>query len=224
MTKNKSAHITLNEILIRHLALRSLLICFAFMILSIYMTEMAAKDKSSMYRQGTYITASLAADGTTTNNITCGDSGIGGTVCSGGVKANAVAIYRVKVDDGIWFLETDRQVKDSMDRRLFNDEPLHFKKEKENPLDLLKNGDKVLFRVERHKKIGGTDINIFIPFADKPDKEAKFFGTFVPSLTPTQPARPSDNVRAMCDAHKLSPELEKQFCNSSDAPSDGTKR
>jgi len=181
-----------------------------------------AKDKSGQYQQGTYIAANLAADGTTTDNITCGDGTIGGTVCSGGVKVNTVTIYRVRVDDGVWSLETDRQATDAMMRRMINDQPLHFKREKENPLDFLRNGDKVLFRVERHKKIGGTEIDIFIPFADKPDKEAKFIASFIPFVprsAPARPTRPTDNVQAMCNAHKLSPELEKKFCSSSGAAS-----
>lgn len=198
--------------------MKVLVVVFAALVLS-GATAASAKDKSSQYQQGTYITANLAADGTTTNKITCGDGGIGGTVCSGGVNVNTVTIYRVKVDDGVWSLETNQQATDATMRRLLNEEPLHFKKEKENPLDFLKNGDKVLFRVERHKKIGGTEIDIFIPFADKPDKEAKFIASFVPfipSTAPARPARPTDNVQAMCNAHKLSPELEKKFCSSTE--------
>lgn len=88
--------------------------------------------------------------------------------------------------------------------------PEHFKSEKPNPLDFLKDGERVLFRVEQHKKIGGTETDVFIPYADKPDKECKFIGTFI-SNTPSVPTtqKPVDNVKAMCDAHKLSPEQEK---------------
>jgi len=224
VTNDKNVLIALNEFVAARGTLHWLLICSAPAILAMCTTTASAKDKSSQYQQGTYITANLAADGTTTNNITCGDGGIGGTVCSGGVNVNTVAIYRMKVDDGVWSLETYQQATDATMRRMFNEEPLHFKKEKENPLDLLKNGDKVLFRVERHKKIGGTEVDIFIPFADKPDKEAKFVATFVPSLTPAQPTRPTDNVQAMCNAHKLSPELEKKFCSSPGAVSTGTEK
>jgi hypothetical protein len=111
-------------------------------------------------------------------------------------------------------LETARQAEDAQMRRIFNDEPLHFKREKSNPLDLLKTGDAVLFRVVHRKTlIGGGYDEIYIPFADNPNKEAKFEAWFDPKTNlPVKPAPVSDNVKAMCDAHKLSPELEKQYC------------
>ena len=200
---------------VRRLELRSVTAWFGFAIFVISTTAIVAKDKSGMYQLGTYTTANLAQDGTTTNNIHCGDGSIGGTVCSGGVNVNAVTIYTIKVDDGIWSLETDRQAGDAMTRRVLGEEPLHLKAEKQNLLDLLKNGDKVLFRIEKHKKLLGTEIDIFVPFADRPNKEAKFVATFVPYVKSAQPTIPTDNVRAMCDAHKLSPELEKKFCTTS---------
>jgi len=177
------------------------------------------KDKSGTYQLGTFVAASAVDDGTTTNNISCGDRTFGSTVCSGGVKVNQVTIYRIQAADGFWSVETMRQADDALYRQMFNDNNLHLHAEKENPLDLLKNGDRVLFRVERHKKlIGETDL-VYIPFANNPDKEAKFVGTFTPTAIPAQPLPPSDNVKAMCDAHKLSPEMEKAMCGP--APSAG---
>jgi hypothetical protein len=96
-------------------------------------------------------------------------------------------------------------------------DPVHFKKEKPNLLDALKPGDRVMFRVEYHRKLDGTEKDVFIPKADDPNKEEKFIGTFTPALAPMQPKPSLDNVRAMCDAHKLSPELEKQLCDSTTA-------
>jgi len=172
------------------------------------------KDKSNTYQLGTYITSAAVSDGTTSNNIRCGDGSLGTTVCSGGVQANGMMVYQIQVDDGVWSVVTERQASDSMTRRVLNSEPLHFKAERANPLDLLKGGDRVLFRVERHRKLVGAETDIYIPFADNPDKEAKFVGVFHPAMVAAPPARPSDNVRAMCDAHKLSPELEKQLCSA----------
>jgi hypothetical protein len=121
-------------------------------------------------------------------------------------------LYRLKTTDGVWTLETYRQATDSMSRRVLHQEAIHFKAEQKNPLDFLKGGDRVLFRVEDHRKIGGVDHEIYIPFATDPNKEAKFIGEFQPDhVTPSSPFA-SDNVRAMCEAHKLSAELEKQFC------------
>lgn len=174
-----------------------------------------AKDHSGEYQAGTYLTSNVASDGTITDNFNCGSATLGSTVCSGGAHANGVVVYQIQVADGIWNLETMRQATDSMQRRVFNSEPVHFKAEKNNPLDLLKNGDKVLFRAESHRKLNGTEHDIFIPFAADPNKEAKFVGWFTPAIVKSQPQPPSDNVKAMCDAHKLSPALEKQLCETS---------
>lgn len=165
------------------------------------------------YQMGTYVRAHSVADGTITSTIH-GD----GTTVAGGVYENRVTLYTVKVADGMWRLETARQAGDSMMRGM-GWTPAHIKSEKPNPLDFLKDGDRVLFRVERHKKIGGTETDVFIPYADQPNKECKFIGTFIPAVLPgsTAPRKPTDNVRAMCEAHKLSPEQEKQFCNDAEA-------
>jgi hypothetical protein len=71
-----------------------------------------------------------------------------------------------------------------------------------------------MFRLEKHKKIGGTETDMYIPFADKPDKEVKFVTRFVPNVIPQQPIKPTDNVKAMCDSGRLSPELHKQYCEA----------
>ena len=173
---------------------------------------LSAKDKSSTYQVGVYGGSEAARDGTMTNDINCGRS-MGSTVCSGGARLNQVTIYQIQVDGGFWTVETLRQARDTNSRRIFKSEPLHFSAEAENPLDLLKLGDRVLFRIERHKKLIGVEIDIFIPFADNPAKEAKFVGSLtMTSETEKTPARPSDNVRAACEAHLMSPELEKQIC------------
>lgn len=184
------------------------------------------KDKSGTYQLGTFITSEVASDGTTTNNIRCGSGW--STVCSGGVEGNTVTVYRIQVDGGAWDLETYRQATDATIRGVMHDEPSHFKAEKENPLDLLKSGDKVLFRVERHRKLDTdrprfvTQTEIYIPFADNPAKEAHFVAWFKSAEVPATPSRPSDNVRAMCDAHKLSPELERQLCTQPALPAPTT--
>jgi hypothetical protein len=166
-----------------------------------------AKDHSSEYQMGTLVTAEVIADGTITSTLH-GD----GTTVAGGVYANHVGIYTVRVENGSWKLETMTQANDAMLRRM-GMTPAHFKSEKSNPLDALKNGDKVLFRVERHKKLNGTETDAYIPYADNPNKEVTFVAIFVPDVVPQQAHKPSDNVKAMCDAHKLSPELQKQFCS-----------
>jgi hypothetical protein len=183
-------------------------------ILGLMLSLANGKDKSGAYQLGIYVTASAVEDGTTTNNISCGDATFGSTVCSGGVRVNRVTLYRIQTTEGYWSVETMRQAHDAQYRQLFNENDIHFHAEKENPLDLLKNGDKVLFRVERHKKLIGETDEIYIPFASNPNKEVKYIGTFFPARVAVQQQPPSDNVKAMCDAHKLSPELEKQLCSS----------
>ncbi len=176
-------------------------------------------DKSDKYQMGIFVSAGAVSDGTVTDNFNCGDESLGGsTVCSGGVRANGVLFYQVRVAGGTWSLETYRDALDSAMRQTFGQQPTHFKSERQNPLDLLKNGDRVLFRVEQHRKLRGVEEHLYIPFADNLNKEVDFLATFVPDSVAPSPQRPSDNVRAMCDAHKLSPELEKQFCTPATKP------
>ncbi len=67
--------------------------------------------------------------------------------------------------------------------------------------------------------MNGVETSIFIPYADNPDKEFRFIGYFTPSVSPASPPdKPTDNVKTMCDAHKLAPELEKQYCQPSTTP------
>lgn len=179
-----------------------LVVCFL-------LAELGPAEDKRNYQLGTFVSTHSVADGTITSTIH-GD----GTTVAGDVYENRVTVYTVKVADGLWKLETDRQAGDAMIRGM-GMTPRHFKSEKPNPLDFLKDGERVLFRVEQHKKIGGTETDVFIPYADKPDKESKFIGTFISNTPPVSTAqKPTDNVKAMCDAHKLSPEQEKQFCNA----------
>ena len=123
------------------------------------------KDKSDTYQIGAYLGFRNVADGTMTDNFHCGPPGLGSTTCSGGTHLNGVAVYQIQADDGVWSVETQRQAVDSKLRRM-GMTPTHFKTEKDNPLDLLRIGDKVIFRVETHKKIGGTETDVLIPFAE----------------------------------------------------------
>lgn len=171
------------------------------------------KDKSDTYQLGSYLGFRNAADGTMTDNFHC-VPGLGSTTCSGGVRFNGVTLYQIQADDGVWHVETYRQASDTMGRRVTGVAPPHLHAEKENPLELLKIGDKVIFRIERRRKINMTETNILIPFASNPNKEERFVAKFFPSAAPAaQPKPPSDNVKAMCEAHKLSPELEKKLCS-----------
>jgi hypothetical protein len=165
-----------------------------------------AKDKD--YQIGTYVKIEAVHDGTLTNTVH-GD----GTTMAGDVYRNYIGVYRIQVANGIWALQTARQTVDSM-MRDWGTTPHHLKSEKHNPLDFLKYGDAVMFRIERHRKIGGTDNEVYIPFADNPKKEAKFYGWFTPKVIPQsqKSARPTDNVKAMYNSGRLSAEQQKQLC------------
>ena len=165
-----------------------------------------AKDHSNDYQMGTFISATAVADGTITSTLH-GD----GTTVAGDVYANHVGVYRIKVADGTWFVTTLNQAQDSMLRGM-GMTPAHFKSEKANPLDGLKNGDKVLFRLHERHYLNGKFTLMAIPYADNPNKEVEFSTRFESDIAPSQPEKPTDNVKAMCDAHKLSPELMKQLC------------
>jgi hypothetical protein len=175
-----------------------------------------AKDKD--YQIGTYLGRGSAADGTYTNDVHCTDKALGGFTCSGDSGFNYVSLYRVKTEDGVWVLETYRQATDTMARKWVG-EAVHFKSEKPNLLDALKPGDRVLFRVQRVKKLNGTDIDIYIPRADDPNKkEEKFIGSFTPSVAPPVALKPTDNVKAMCESGKLTPEQHAKLCQLQSAP------
>lgn len=169
----------------------------------------AKKDKSADYQIGTFISASAVADGTISDTLH-GD----GTTVAGDVYANQIAVYTIKVADGHWDLNTYTQNKDSMIREM-GMTPLHFKSEKGNPLDVLKGGERVLFRVEKHRLLNGVETSIYIPYADNPDKEFHFIGYFYPDYQPSQPQKATDNVKAMCNAHKLSRNSKSSIVSSS---------
>lgn len=166
------------------------------------------KDHSNSYQMGTYVTSNTVtvAAGIKADNFDCDPQSQGSIACSGKTDSNGVTSYRIQVDNGFWILETRHG------SYLGSEQQAHITAQERNPLDLLKNGDKVLFRVETHRRLNGTETDIEIPFADNPDKEAKFAGTFTPAVIPDQ-SKTRSNVRAMCDANKLSPELEKEYCS-----------
>jgi hypothetical protein len=185
---------------------------FAALLLLALVPSFAQKDKSKDYQVGIFVSAAAVSDGTITNTLH-GD----GTTVAGDVYTNHVGVYAIKVDDGTWFVETTRQALDSK-MRGWGMTPSHLTSEKPNPLDFLKNGDKVMFRLEKHKKIGGTETDMYIPFADNPKKEVAFVTRFEPNAPPQQPTKPTDNVKAMCESGRLSAALQKKYCEGSSEP------
>jgi hypothetical protein len=177
-----------------------------------------AKDHSNDYQVGTFISATAVADGTITSTLH-GD----GTTVAGDVYSNQVGVYKIKVADGTWFVTTLTQNQDSMLRGM-GMTPTHFKSEKANPLDSLKNGDRVLFRLHERHYLNGKFTLMAIPYADRPNKEVEFSTRWVPDVAAATSQKPTDNVKAMCDAHKLSSELEKQLCVESPAVAEAQRQ
>jgi hypothetical protein len=190
--------------------MKTLIATIVLLLLALTPIQATPKNKSDQYKLGVYVSFQSVSDGTVSDYSRCGTAIV--TACNLDVRVNGVIRYTLRGDDGTWVLETYRQFEDSVSRQYGLGEPTHFKSEKPNPLDFMKRGDKVLFRVEVHKKLFGTEVDVFIPYAENPDKEAKFVGTFTSNVQAPRPAPPSDNVKAMCDNHKLSPALEAQYC------------
>ena len=72
-----------------------------------------------------------------------------------------------------------------------------FKSEKANPLDGLKSGDKVMFRLHERHYLNGKVTLMAIPYADNPNKEVEFSTRFEADVVAPPPTKPTDNVKAM---------------------------
>jgi hypothetical protein len=188
-------------------SMKKLFAVIAIAMMGLALTGSAlAKDHSADYKMGTFISATAVADGTITSTLH-GD----GTTVAGDVHANHVGVYGIKVADGTWYVTTLSQTQDSRFRGM-GMTPVHFKSEKANPLDGLKSGDKVLFRLHERHYLNGRLTLMAIPYADNPNKEVEFSTRFVPHVALSQLTRPLDNVKAMCNSDKLSPALKAQYC------------
>jgi hypothetical protein len=135
-----------------------------------------------------------------------------------GDSENAAAMHRtyyVRTNEGTWSLVSYNEAADMMAHTL-GWTPLHLKNEKANMLDGLKHGDKFAFRVEADHRIGATktSFHAYIPRSDDPKKEDKFDAEFTPIPTPVAAPAPTDNVKAMCEAHRFSPDQERQYCGT----------
>jgi hypothetical protein len=171
----------------------------------------SGRGHAAKYEVGSLLGDRIQPDGTYSSDVYCGE----GTVytCTGSAGFNAFRIYDVQTDEGTWHLVTKRQA-DDVTVRKFGQTPMHLKSEKPNLLESLKPGDKVAFRTEKDHRIGAKGkFYVFIPQADDPKKEEKFVGWFTPKNPPVEPPKPTDNVKAMCESHRFSPEDEKKYCS-----------
>jgi hypothetical protein len=195
--------------------MEGMLMKLALVIMALFVSGSAiAQTAGKQYQVGLYLGNQMLADGTYTNNIHCG-SGEDYT-CTGSAGFNSFVGYYVRTDEGVWLLLTDRQSNDITVRQM-GMTPMHGKAEKPNLLDSLKAGDKVAFRIEKDHRLGAKgSFHVFIPRADDPKKEEKFEGTLTHKTAPAAEApKPTDNIKAMCDAHRFSPDDEKKYCTES---------
>ena len=165
------------------------------------------EDHAKVFLIGTYLGNEMQPDGTN------------------GTGSAMHRTYYVRTEDGTWALVTWAEGGDILAHTM-NMVPARFKNERPNLLDTLKRGDKFAFRAEADHRVGAgkSSFHVYIPRADDPKKEDKFDA----ELTPVPAARgaeaPTDNVKAMCEAHRFTPEQEKQYCGDAQAvPVDDTK-
>ena len=119
--------------------------------------------------------------------------------------------YYVRTNDGTWGLVNDPDPSVVVPHSLAWTS-LHLKGERPNVFDSLKRWDKLTFRTEPDRRIGGlkNSFLVYIPRADDPSKEDRFDAEFMPRPSPTPES--ADNVKAMCGAHRFTPEQERQYC------------
>jgi hypothetical protein len=141
-------------------------------ILMIAGTSAASARNHADYQTGTFIGVRDVDDGTFTDTL-FGD----GTTVAGSIYRNQISIYRIDVADGWWILEAAAEAND-VEMRSRGATALHLRPGKANPLDTLKAGEKVLFRVERHRKLNGVETHLYVPRDNKCDKDADFIAWF----------------------------------------------
>jgi hypothetical protein len=159
-----------------------------------------AEDHAKVFLIGTYLGDEMQPDGT---------NGTGSTLHR---------TYFVRTEEGTWSLVTWADGGDILAHTM-NMMPTRFKSDRPNLLDGLKHGDRFAFRAEPDHRIGAgrSSFHVYIPRADDPKKEDKFDADFTPIPTPAAAAASTDNVKAMCDAHRFTPEQDKQYCGNPQA-------
>jgi len=117
--------------------------------------------------------------------------------------------YYVRTDGGTWSLVSDPDPMVVMAHSL---SPSHAKNGRPTTLDALKRFEEFAFRAEPDTRNGSlrNAFVVYVPRADDPKKEDRFDADFTPRDNPAHES--ANNVKAMCDARRFSPEQEKQYC------------
>ena len=178
--------------------MRSAGLAIAALLLVSQSARVSPQDRAKPFLIGTYIGNEMLPDGDSQN------------------ASSMHRIYYIRTDDGTWSLATYTDAGDALAHTM-GLTTIHFRQERPNLLDNLKRGDRFAFRIEADHRIGATktSFHAYVPRADDPRKEDKFDAEFTPIPAPdATAAAPVDNVKAMCDAHRFSPEQEKQYCGT----------
>jgi len=167
-------------------------LAFAAFLLISQSVSVCPEDRAKIYLVGIYLGNEMQPDGT------------GSTMHR---------TYYIRTDDGTWTLVTWADGGDILAHTM-NMVPARFKSDRPNLLDGLKHGEKFAFRAESDHHLGATkySFHVYIPRADDPRKEDKFDADFTSMTIPA--AASTDNVKAMCDAHRFTAEQEKQYCGN----------
>jgi len=175
-------------------------VAFATFLLVLHPVRMPAEDHAKAFLIGTYLGNEMQPDGTN------------------GTGSSLHRTYYVRTDDGTWSLVSWADGGDILAHTM-NMIPARFKSDRPNLLDTLKHGDRFAFRIEADHRIGAakTSYHLYIPRADDPRKEDKFDADFTPAPAPASAPASTDNVKAMCDAHRFTPQQEKQYCAGAQA-------
>lgn len=172
-------------------------LAFAAFLLMSQSVSTRSEDRAKVYMIGTYLGDEMRPDGTN------------------GTSSTLHRTYYVRTDDGTWSL-VFFSGGDILSHVGLNSS--RSKNAGPNLLDSLKHGDKFAFRAESEHRAGSTKTTylVYVPRADDPKKEDKFDAEFTPIQAPaTVPAAaPTDNVKAMCDSHRFTPEQEAKYCGN----------
>ena len=159
--------------------------------------HMLAADHAKDFVIGTYLGEEMQPDGTN------------------GTSTTMHRTYFVRTNTGTWSLVCASDLADAMAQRV-GLATVPFRKDHALLFDNLKHGDKFAFRSEPDRRIGAssTSYHVYIPRADEPKKEDKFDAEFTPVAPPLPEAAANDNIRAMCEEHRFSPDQERQYCGN----------
>jgi hypothetical protein len=156
-----------------------------------------SEDHAKIYVVGTYLGYEMQPDSTD------------------GASSSLHRTYYLRTEDGTWSLVSFGGAGEVLEHTI-GWSPVHQKNDRQNLLDSMKHGERLAFRIEADRRMGAVKptFHVYIPQADDPKKEDKFDAELTPIPAHEAAPAPTDNVKAMCDAHRFTPDQEKQYCGN----------